>query len=68
MSTRGKRDPVIERMKTFYPLDGIHPKSVSIEALTKRINKLPEFKENQVSEDTVRLADIEIKEAKARKK
>jgi hypothetical protein len=62
--TRGKRDPVIEGMRAFYPPDGIRPKSVSIAALTKRINKLPEFKASEVSEDTVRLADIEIKEAR----
>jgi hypothetical protein len=60
VSTRGKRDPVIEMMKAFYPLDGIRPKSVSIAALTKRINKLSEFKENPVSEDTVERADKEL--------
>ena len=55
-------------MKAFYPLDGIRPKSVSISELTRRINKLPEFKENQVSDDTVGRADREIKEEAARKK
>ena len=62
--TRAKRDPVIEGIKALYPLDGIHPKSVSIAALTRRINKLPEFKENPVSEDTVGRADEEIKAAR----
>jgi len=50
-------------MKTIYSPDGSRPKGVSIAVLTKRINKLPEFKEDKVSEDTVRLADLEIKAA-----
>jgi hypothetical protein len=66
--TRWQRDRTINAIKSFYPPDGIRPKGVSIAALTKRINKLLEFKGGEVSEDTVRLADIEIKEAKARKK
>jgi hypothetical protein len=59
--TRWQREPTIEAMKDFYPPHGLRPKGVSIAALTNRINKRPEFKENQVSEDTVRLADKEIK-------
>jgi hypothetical protein len=50
-------------IKTLYPPDGIRPKGVSIAMLTNRINKRPEFKAGEVSEDTVRLADKEIKAA-----
>ena len=63
-----QRDRTINAIKSLYPPDGIHPKSVSIAALTRRINKLPEFEDDKVSEDTVGRAAIEIKEAKARKK
>ena len=62
--TRWQRDDVIRAMKTLYPPDGIRPRGVSIAAVTKRIKTLPEFKEKQVSEDTVRLADLEIKVAR----
>ena len=60
--TRWQRDRTIEAIKTLYPPDGIRPKGVSIAMLTNRINKLPEFKENQISEDTVgrALADIKV--------
>ena len=51
-------------IKSFYPPDGIRPKGVSIAALTRRINKLPEFKDDEVSEDTVGRADNEIKAAR----
>lgn len=61
---RWQLDPAIKAMKSFYPPDGIRPKSVSIAKLTERINKLPEFKSREVSEDTVRRADIEIKAAR----
>lgn len=61
--TRWQRDRTIEAIKALHPPDGIRPKGVSIATLTIRINKLPEFKENRVSEDTVRLADMEIKAA-----
>ena len=50
-------------MKSIFPPDGIRPKGMSIARLTKRINKLPEFKDQKVSEDTVGRADIEIKTA-----
>ena len=50
-------------MNEFYPPDGIRPKGVSIARLTKRINRQPEFQGNPVIEDTVRLADFEIKAA-----
>jgi hypothetical protein len=61
--TRWQRDRTIEAMKALHPPYGIRPKGTSIQALTNRINKLPEFQGNQVSDDTVRLADIEIKAA-----
>jgi hypothetical protein len=54
--TRRQRDRTIEAIKSFYPPDGLRPKGVSIAALTKRINKLPEIKDSEVgevSEDTV---------------
>jgi hypothetical protein len=60
--TRWQRDRTIEAMKTLLPPDGIRPKGMSIKGLTDRINKLEEFQENKVSEDTVRLADTEIKD------
>ena len=59
--TRWQRDRTIKAIKSLYPPDGIRPKGVSIAALTKRINKLPEFKGGEVSEDTVRRAASEIK-------
>jgi hypothetical protein len=59
---RWAREPVIAKMKEFYPPDGIRPKGVSIAALTKRINRQPEFQGSPVI-DTVRLADFEIKAA-----
>jgi len=62
-STRWQREPVIRVMKRFYPLDGVRPKGVSIARLTARINREPEFRDKNVSEDTVRLADIDIKDA-----
>ena len=62
--TRGQRDRTIEAIKSFYPPDGIRPKGVSIAALTRRINKLSEFKDDEVSEDTVGRADNEIKAAR----
>jgi hypothetical protein len=34
---------------------------MQVKRLTNRINSLPEFQEDKVSEDTVRLADREIK-------
>ena len=65
---RWQRDRTIKAIRSIFPPDGIRPKDVSIAALTKRINKLPEFKGDEVSEDTVRRADIEIKAEAARKK
>jgi hypothetical protein len=60
-STRWQRDRTIEAIKALYPPDGIRPKGVSIAMLTDRINKRSEFKEDQVSEDTVGRALEDIK-------
>jgi hypothetical protein len=62
-TTRWQREPVIATMKKLYPPDGIRSKGISIAVLTTRINREPEFQGKKVSEDTVRLADIEIKAA-----
>jgi hypothetical protein len=60
-TTRWQREPVIAVIKRFYPPDGVRPKGVSIKALTDRINREPEFRDKQVSEDTVDRADKEIR-------
>jgi hypothetical protein len=60
-ATRWQRDPVIAKMKEFYAPHGIRPRGVSIARVTQRINKDLEFQNDKVSEDTVRLADIELK-------
>jgi hypothetical protein len=65
--TRWQRDRTINAIKALHPPNGIRPKSVSIAALTKRINKLSEFKTSEVSEDTVWRADKEIKKAHRKK-
>jgi hypothetical protein len=59
--TRWQRDRTIAAIKELHPPHGIRPKGTSIQALTNRINKLQEFQGNKVSDDTVRLADKEIK-------
>jgi len=64
--THWQRDRTIEAIKTLHPPDGIRPKGVSITALTNRINKLPQFKENRVSEDTVGRALKDIKTARGK--
>jgi hypothetical protein len=56
--TRWQRDRLIPKMKEFYR-DGIRPKGISIARWTKSIKTDPEFQD--VSEDTVRLADLELK-------
>src|SRR5262249_20132152 len=61
--TRWQRDRVIEAIKALLPLDGSRPKGMSIQALTNRINRLPEFQGNQVSDDTVGRALEEIEAA-----
>jgi hypothetical protein len=62
-ATRWARDPVIARMKVYWPPHGLRPPGYSIAKLTIRLNKEPEFLDKNVSEDTVRLADKEIKAA-----
>src|SRR6476660_4914294 len=51
-STRWQLDPTIEAIKSIYPPDGIRPKGVSIAMLTKSVNRLSEFEDHNVSEDT----------------
>jgi hypothetical protein len=48
-----KREPVILVLKRLFPPDGLRPKGRSVKWVTSSLNKLPEFKENPVSEDTV---------------
>jgi hypothetical protein len=62
-TTRWAREPVIAVAKRLFPPDGKRPKGMSISRLTKRFNKEPEFKENEVSEDTVDRAFKDIEAA-----
>jgi hypothetical protein len=48
-----KREPVILVLKRLFPPDGLRPKGRSVKWVTSSLNKLPEFKDNPVSEDTV---------------
>ena len=48
-----KRKPVILVLKRLFPPDGLRPKGRSVKWVTNSLNKLPEFKDNPVSEDTV---------------
>jgi hypothetical protein len=50
--TRRQRDRLFPVLETLTP-GGVRPKGMSIKGLTDRINKLPEFKDDKVSEDTV---------------
>jgi len=52
-STQYKREPVILVLKRLFPPDGLRPKGRSVKWVTSSLNKLPEFKDNPVSEDTV---------------
>jgi hypothetical protein len=52
-TTRGQREPAIAVAKRLFPPHGRRPKGNSIAKLTKRFNNEPEFKEKNVSEDTV---------------
>jgi len=52
-STQYKREPVILVLKRLFPPDGLRPKGRSVKWVTNSLNKLPEFKDNPVSEDTV---------------
>ena len=55
-STQYKREPVILVLKRLFPPDGLRPKGRSVKWVTSSLNKLPEFKDNPVSEDTVHRA------------
>jgi hypothetical protein len=59
--TRWQREPTIRALKVLHPPDGIPPKGTSSAALARRINKLPEFTDSQVSDDTVYRALKDIK-------
>ena len=48
-----KREPVILVLKRLFPPDGLRPKGRSVKWVTNSLNKLPEFKDDPVSEDTV---------------
>ena len=48
-----KREPVILVLKRLFPPDGLRPKGRSVKWVTSSLNKLPEFKDNPVSEETV---------------
>ena len=52
-STQYKREPVILVLKRLFPPDGLRPKGRSVKWVTSSLNKLPEFKDNPVSEETV---------------
>ena len=52
-STQYKREPVILVLKRLFPPDGLRPKGRSVKWVTSSLNKLPEFKDNPVSEDMV---------------
>jgi hypothetical protein len=60
-ATRYQRVRTVSALKELYPPDGTRPDGVSIKMVTKRINKLPQFKNVPVSEDTVRRAFQDIK-------
>jgi hypothetical protein len=66
-TTQWQREPVIVVMKKYYPPNGVRPKGTSIRMVTERINREPEFRDKNVSEDTVLRADKKIK-ADLRKK
>ena len=50
---QAKREPVVLVLKRLFPPDGLRPKGRSVKWVTSSLNKLPEFKGNPVSEDTV---------------
>jgi hypothetical protein len=52
-STQYKREPVILVLKRLFPPDGLRPKGRSVKWVTNSLNKLPEFKDKPVSEETV---------------
>ena len=48
-----KREPVILVLKRLFLPDGLRPKGRSVKWVISSLNKLPEFKDNPVSEETV---------------
>jgi hypothetical protein len=62
-TTRGQREPAIAVAKRLFPPNGRRPTGSSIAKLTKRFNREPEFKEKNVSEDTVDRAFKDIEAA-----
>jgi hypothetical protein len=52
-ASAAEREPVILVLKRLFPPDGLRPKGRSVKWVTNSLNKLPEFKDNPVSEDTV---------------
>jgi transposase-like protein len=66
--TRWQLDRTIVAIRALHSPHGIPPQGTSIRKLTNRLNKLQEFKEDEVSHDTVRRAVIEIKAEAARQK
>ena len=62
-STQYKREPVILVLKRLFPPDGLRPKGRSVKWVTSSLNKLPEFKDNPVSEDAIYRAFKEMEAA-----
>jgi hypothetical protein len=69
-TTQRQREPVRAMLKKLYQPHGLRPKGTSVKQVTDRLNKLPEFRNNPVSEDTVYRAfkDIEAALEATRKK
>jgi hypothetical protein len=69
-TTQRQREPVIVMLKKLYQPHGLRPKGTSVKQVMERLNKLPEFRDNPVSEDTVYRAfkDIEAALEATRKK
>jgi hypothetical protein len=57
------REQVIVALKKVFPPNGLRPKGRSVKWVTNSLNKLPEFKDTPVSEDTVDRALKDIKAA-----
>jgi hypothetical protein len=58
-----KREPVILVLKRLFPPDGLRPKGRSVKWVTSSLNRLPEFKDNPVSEDAIYRAFKEMEAA-----
>jgi hypothetical protein len=52
-STQWQREPVILMLKNLYPPHGLRPKGTSVQQATDRLNKTLEFRDRNVSPDTV---------------